>query len=185
MTSDFSFLDDLPKDPQPDVSKAEIAIAPTKSKQKFEVGDLAVLPAEEGGSMIVKESNFKPSTPTQASFDPRFAFEVALGMESPDKIYPRYDLTEEEWYAIAVSSVFKKTVAKYQEEILEGGLSFRLKAKVQAEAYLTDAHLIIKHPLTPPAVKADMIKWVTKVADLEPKSSKTDGAPTFNLQINL
>ena len=82
MTSDFSFLDDLPKDPQPDVSKAEIAIAPTKSKQKFEVGDLAVLPAEEGGSMIVKESNFKPSTPTQASFDPRFAFEVALGMES-------------------------------------------------------------------------------------------------------
>jgi len=184
MEKDFSFLDDLPKDdPQPE-TKQSVASAVAGAKKGLEVGDLSVLPAEEGGSMIVTESEFKPHIPTDASFDPRLAFEVALGFEKPETICPRYEVTEDEWYNLAASPVFKKAVVKYQEEILEGGISFRLKAKVQAEAYLKDAHLLIKHPLTPPAVKADMIKWMARVADLEPKNNKNEGV-SFNLQINL
>lgn len=159
-------------------------VVPLKlKKDRLESGDMRI--TADVDSMVVTESQFNPYIPTEASFDPRLAFEVALGIESPAQICTRYDLSEAEWELLSVYPPFKKSVLTHQTAILEEGIGFRMKAKVQAEAYLKDAHLLIKNPTVPPSVRADMIKWMAKVADLEPRKDGPDQGPTFNLQINL
>lgn len=185
MNLNYDFLGELPDDDSAHAASSTntplTTISPGVGQELGEFG----LGAFDGNSSVTVDTAFKPMTPTEASFDPRLAFEVALGHMPIEEIYPRYQLTEFDWMRLAVQPTFKHAVIKYQEEISEQGISFRMKARVQAESYLKDAHLLIKHPMTPPTVKADMIKWTTKVADLEPKQNKDDTGTTFNLQINL
>ena len=186
ITDDFDFLGGLPEDKS--AHKASEINTPLSSRTAGsgqELGEFGLGGFEDSNSSVVTDTAFKPLTPTEASFDPRLAFEMALGFDRPEDIYPRYGMDSEQWYAVARQPAFKNSVLKYQDEIQDQGISFRMKARVQAESYLKDAHLLIKHPLTPPSVKADMIKWTTKVADLEPKRDQNETGTTFNLQINL
>lgn len=153
-------------------------------KSRLEDGDLCI-PGDAEESAIIRNSQYNPYIPTEASFDPRLAFEVALAYEPLDAILERHNISTAEWDLLSLQPSFKKAVVKYKDEITEEGIGFRLKAKVQAEAYLKDAHIMIKHPLTPPNVKADMIKWMAKMADLEPRKNEETQGTTFNLQINL
>lgn len=65
--------------------------------------------------------------------------------------------------------VFLKKVEHYRDEVRDKGLTFKLKARAQAEELLTTSWLLIHDPSTSPAVKADLIKSTVKWAGLEPK----------------
>jgi hypothetical protein len=61
--------------------------------------------------------------------------------------------------------------------VQEKGLTFKLKARAQAEELLTTSYLLIHDPAVSPAVKADLIKSTVKWAGLEPKNTEvSDGA---------
>ena len=77
---------------------------------------------------------------------------------------------------------FRRQVDEFYEEIIEQGLSFRTKAKLQAEDMLAISHRMVVNPDTPAAVRADLIKWTAKMADLEPKQQlKAAAGEQFDL----
>ncbi len=189
MDTNFDFLGALPEDESvqkqtsQDLTDSKLMVS-DKPGAGSELGEPTLNGFEEGDNYVT-DTTFKPLTPTEASFDPRLAYEVALGYAPPEDIFPRYGMSEDDWHKVAIQPSFKNAVLKHQQDILENGVTFRAKAKVQAEAYLKDAHLLVKHPMTPPTVKANMIQWMAKVADLEPRKEADNSGTTFNLQINL
>jgi len=84
--------------------------------------------------------------------------------------------------------VFLKRVETYRDEVKEKGLTFRLKARAQAEELLTTSYMLIHDPAVSPAVKADLIKSTVKWAGLEPKNTESDGTAStggVKIMINL
>jgi hypothetical protein len=65
------------------------------------------------------------------------------------------------------------------------GVSFRIKAKLQAEALLAKSWALIHSPDTPNTVKADLIKSTVRWAGYEPKQTDGAGAGTNAFQINI
>lgn len=121
----------------------------------------------------------------------RVAFELALVMESQGEtvqdMLQRNNLTVAEFMEFSKDKVFERTVQEYRAEIRAKGLSFRQKARVQAEELLKTSWILIHSIDTPAAVKADLIKQTVKWADLEPKNNEvaTGGAGGVSITINL
>jgi hypothetical protein len=67
--------------------------------------------------------------------------------------------------------VFIKKVEHYREEVRDKGLTFRMKARAQAEELLVTSWTLIHSPDVSAAVKADLIKQTVKWGGLEPKDS--------------
>lgn len=118
---------------------------------------------------------YRPTSATELTFDPRIAYELALGVDKAEGVFEKYGLTEAEAEALLSNPAFAATVKKYQEEVLTSGVSFKLKAKIQAEDLLTHSYLIATDPEAPMSVRADLIKWTARVAGLEPKEEKASG----------
>lgn len=109
----------------------------------------------------------------------RMAFDVALTLEgsgeSIEEIQARYDLDEIQLTIISKDKIFQQQVKHYREEIVSKGLTFRLKARAQAEELLMTSWDIVHSPDTPAAVKADLIKSTVKWGGLEPSGKEPDG----------
>ena len=107
-------------------------------------------------------------------WDNRMLFEIALGIEGTEDILARYGVdlpTYERWVKLPA---FSQRVEEYRIEARDKGLSFKQKAKVQAEDHLNTAYTLIHHPDCPFHVKADLIKWTAKMAELEPADAKNN-----------
>lgn len=129
---------------------------------------------------------YRPASGAELTFDPRIAYELALGVNSAEKVFEKYGMDELEASMLVANPAFAATVKKYQEEVLASGVSFKLKAKIQAEDLLTHSYLIATDPEAPMAVRADLIKWTARVAGLEPKEDKSSGpAGGFTLAITF
>ena len=129
-------------------------------------------------------NGYKPMSVAGMSFDPRLTFELALGLSAPDKIFERYGYDQDSALALAKNHVFQAMLKAYVDDVKEHGLTFRAKARVQAEDLLAHSYEIATDSQAPYAVRADMIKWTAKVADYEPKNNAAE-APSngFALQI--
>lgn len=131
-------------------------------------------------------AGYRPASGAELTFDPRIAYEIALGVDQPGAVFGKYGMDEEQAASLAANPAFVATVAKYQEEVLASGVSFKLKAKIQAEDLLTHSYLIATDPEAPMSVRADLIKWTARVAGLEPKEEKGGGAGGgFTLNISF
>jgi len=111
----------------------------------------------------------------------RLAFDVALMLEgsgeSLQEVITRHKIAAIDILAFNKDPIFLKKVEHYQNEVREKGLTFKLKARAQAEELLTTSYLLIHDPAVSPAVKADLIKSTVKWAGLEPKNTEvSDGA---------
>jgi len=121
----------------------------------------------------------------------RLAFDVALMLEgsgeSLQEVVARHKIAATDILEFNKDPVFLKKVEHYQTEIKEKGLTFRLKARAQAEELLTTSYMLIHDPGVSPAVKADLIKSTVKWAGLEPKGDvQTDNnAGGVRITINL
>lgn len=113
--------------------------------------------------------------------------EMAIGIEDTATILDRYGMDAHEWELVSASPLFRRELADLQREVAEQGLSFRAKARIQAESYLLDLDDMVNDDETPASVKLDAIKSAVKWGDLEPKKDKDDGGGgnSFNIQINL
>jgi hypothetical protein len=111
----------------------------------------------------------------------RFAFDTALMLEGSgetlDEVKDRHNITAEDILTFNKDPIFLKKVTSYRDEIKEKGMTFKLKARAQAEELLTTSWSLIHSPDTSAAVKADLIKSTVKWGGLEPKGVvTTEGA---------
>lgn len=120
----------------------------------------------------------------------RLAFDVALTLEgsgeSLQEILARHNISANDILVFNQDPVFLKKVEHYRGDVRDKGLTFKLKARAQAEELLTTSWLLIHDPAVSPAVKADLIKSTVKWAGLEPKNDVvSDGGGGVKITINL
>lgn len=104
----------------------------------------------------------------------RLAFDMALLLEgsgeTATEVVARHGLSANELLVIQGDPVFRRKIKAYRDDIKNKGMTFRLKARAQAEELLTTSWLLIHDPAVAPSVKADLIKSTVKWAGLEPKN---------------
>ena len=108
----------------------------------------------------------------------RLAFDMALLLEKSgetlDEVIERHKITPSEMLVFNEDPIFRKKVEVYRDDIREKGVTFRLKARAQAEELLMTSWQLIHSPEVSPAVKADLIKSTVKWGDLEPRTNSAD-----------
>lgn len=122
----------------------------------------------------------------------RLAFDVALMLEGSgetiNEVLERHNIDAVALASFKQDTVFLKKVEHYRDEIREKGMTFKLKARAQAEELLTTSWILIHDPAVSPAVKADLIKSTVKWGGLEPKHDAnvdTGGGGGVKITINL
>jgi len=122
----------------------------------------------------------------------RLAMDIALALEGSGESMPdimlRHAITQSELITYNQDSMFLKKVEHLREEVKEKGMTFRLKAKAQAEELLTTSWTLIHAPDVSAAVKADLIKSTVKWGNLEPQKdaiAEGVGGGGVTIQINL
>jgi len=105
----------------------------------------------------------------------KFVFEIALALEGSGEpiadILTRHNLTQQNLLDFTKDPQFQKRIEAYQKDIVENGLTFKLKARAQAEDLLATSYLLIHDGDVPANVKADLIKATVRWAGLEPKNT--------------
>jgi len=121
----------------------------------------------------------------------RLALDVALTLEGSgetlQEVMVRHQIDANAILSFNADPIFLKKVEIYRVEVRDKGMTFKLKARAQAEELLTTSYLLIHDPAVSPAVKADLIKSTVKWAGLEPKDTVQDmgGGGGVRITINL
>ena len=119
----------------------------------------------------------------------RLAFDVALMLEGSggtlQEVIARHKISGNDILTFNADPVFLKKVEHYRGEIQDKGLTFKLKARAQAEELLTTSWVLIHDPAVSPAVKADLIKSTVKWAGLEPKNDAVAEGGTGGVRITI
>jgi hypothetical protein len=121
----------------------------------------------------------------------RLAFDIALTLEGSgetlQEVMTRHKILANDILEFNADPVFLKKVEHYRDEVREKGLTFKLKARAQAEELLTTSWMLIHDPAVSPAVKADLIKSTVKWGGLEPKNEAVveGGGGGVRITINL
>lgn len=121
-------------------------------------------------------------------FSPLLPVELALKIAPVERIYASYGLTESEFDALMSSPAFISAYKEAQTLVKEDGMAFKLKAKMQAEEMLKVSWSMVQDKETPPSVRADLLKWTSRVAGFEPKNVEQGtgtSQQSLNIQINL
>jgi hypothetical protein len=128
----------------------------------------------------------RPDNPAELGFPPMLAMELALHVASVPEICASYDISKEEFLVLIENPLFIQAYAVAKESLAKDGMSFKVKAKLQAEKLLEKSWSLIHSDATPSAVKADLIKSTIRWAGYEPKGDAAGGNGTaFQININL
>jgi hypothetical protein len=141
------------------------------------VGDLATLKAYDPGR-----------DPAELGWPPTLPIEIALKTAPLQDIREAYGYTPEEWMALKDNPQFLADLTAAISMVKEEGMSFKLKARLQAEELLKTSWRLIHAPQdeVPSSVKADLIKATARWAGYDAKDSGGGGsANQLNIQINL
>jgi hypothetical protein len=123
--------------------------------------------------------------PTTLGYPPMLPVELALKIDTPAKICEIYGITRDTFSKIIAHPVFIKSYQEAVESLKVDGMSFKLKAKMQAEGYLSTAFQLVQNPHTSDSVRADLIKNTVRWAGYDAKAVDTGQGSSFNIQINL
>lgn len=135
-------------------------------------------------------NDLMPANPTDARQRPEWsshlALDVAMGT-SVDAILEAYELQMHELAAIKQDPQFVAQVGRVRKDLEKEGMSFRMKAQIQAEQYLTNSWEMVHDGDIDPKVRADLIKSTMRWAGYDaPAGAGTAGAGAgFSVVINL
>jgi len=121
----------------------------------------------------------------------RLAFDMALLLEGSgetlDEVRVRHNISVDDLIMFNKDKVFLKKVESYRNDIKEKGMTFKLKARAQAEELLTTSWTLIHSPEVSGTVKADLIKSTVRWGGLEIKSDSNmeDSGGGVKITINL
>lgn len=129
--------------------------------------------------------------PHTTQWNDRLAFDVALMLEGSSEtlqeIAARHNVTPADLQRFNGDKNFKRQVESFREEVRDKGLTFRVKARAQAEELLATSWHLIHDEDVSPNVKADLIKSTVKWAGLEVRGAEDNasGAAGVSITINL
>lgn len=146
------------------------------------------MPAATKTPKYPSKPNPNPGDPSDIETYPAtLPIEVAMKTAPIKDICEAYGLTQADWDRLKNDPMFIAEVAAYREELKKDGVSFKMKAKLQAEELLkTSWKLIHSHnDDVPPNVKADLIKFTIRAAGLDGSKDQAAAGPQNALQINI
>jgi hypothetical protein len=111
--------------------------------------------------------------------------ELALKIDSPQKICAHYGIGRDQFTALINHPVFIKQFQEAVESLKVDGMGFKVKARIQAEDFLTTSYAMVKNPATSDAVRADLIKNTVRWAGYDAKATDSGAGTSFAIQINL
>lgn len=119
-------------------------------------------------------------------YPPTLPVELALKEKTPRELCAIYGISHDEWNRLRQDPVFVADVKARSIELETDGLSFKMKAQLQAVELLKKSWDMIHGPKTPPAVAADLIKFTVRAAGLDGSKDQALAATQQNaLQINI
>ena len=119
------------------------------------------------------------------SWPPRLAFDLALGLDTEETILDRHFISPQQWDTLRTNPGFLKELVEQKRSMMENGVTFRAKARIQAEEYLLVLDRLATSPNIDPKVQLEAIRSIVKWAGLEPKEEKGEAASQQNIQINI
>ena len=126
--------------------------------------------------------------PAELGYPPTLPVELALRTAPVRTICESYGLTEADYAALRQDPHFVAHVKRISDELQrDGGMGFKLKARLQAEELLKTSWRMIHNNAVASSVRADLIKFTVRAAGLDGSKDQAAGAatPTLNIQINL
>jgi len=122
----------------------------------------------------------------------RLAMDVALMLEDSgetvDEVVDRHHIGPDDLVRFSKDPLFLRKVGDLRSEVRDKGVTFRLKARAQAEELLKTSWGLIHAVDVSAAVKADLIKATVKWGGLEPTKESVfteGGAGGVSITINL
>jgi hypothetical protein len=156
------------------------------------VSDLSKFIDDEfGGDLVPLSTLYDPSArdpSTIGLYPATLPIEVALHETPLQELKAEYGFTDEEWSALPHNPQFISDLKAAKDMLKKEGMSFRAKARLQADELLKRSWILI-HSSTeqvPPSVQADLIKATMRWAGYDNKEAVAGGQTNgFNIQINL
>ena len=152
---------------------------------------IATALAKEGAQVAsLREYNEKARDhdPAKIAWSTTLPIELALKTATPQELRQHYGYTDEEWDALRLNPVFIAELTAACELVKQEGMSFKLKARLQAEALLETGWRLIHAPSSevPPAVKERLMAGVYRMAGFDTKDSAIPGGNAgLAIQINF
>lgn len=129
------------------------------------------------------------AAPLKRKWDDRFALDLAMNLEGSgddlSTLLDEYKLTQDELIEFTADPLFDRRVQEFRTQLKEHGLTFKLKAKAQAEILIDTSFDLIHQPEVSPAVKADLIKWTAKMAGFETQDKNADAGKGVQINIHM
>lgn len=129
-----------------------------------------------------------PTNPAELGYPPTFPIEVAMRVAPVKDICAAYGIEREEWDRLRYSPEFIRDLRAAHDMLRKEGMTFRIKARLQAEELLKTSWEMIHDRTgeTPASVRADLLKFTVRAAGLEESRNQSGGdGVNNNLQINI
>jgi hypothetical protein len=126
-----------------------------------------------------------PLDPAEIQLWPRtLPIEIALQTGPIEKLVEAYKISPEDWAVLSCNPDFLAEVDAQREALKTEGMSFKMKARLQAEEILKTSWKMIHDEDTPAPQRADLIKTTFRVAGYDSKEGVGVGN-AVGLSINL
>lgn len=135
-------------------------------------------------NQVAKAEN--PATQDRGpEWDFNLVLDVALGVDE-DTICEAYDLQFTQLQRLQKNPNFQSQVDSMKEELKQEGMSFKIKARLQAEEYLKTTFAMVQDPTMDPKIRQRLIEATVRWAGLDaPKSEGSGAGNSFSVTINL
>lgn len=135
-------------------------------------------------------STIRPEDPSDIGYPPTLPVEIALRVAPLPDICKAYGISKERFNELKHDPVFVADLKRAVEMVKKDGMSFKLKAQLQADELLKTSWSMIhdRSGDVPPTVKADLLKFTIRAAGLDGSkdpSANGGGGPSLSIQINL
>lgn len=125
------------------------------------------------------------ANPANISFPMTLPIEIALNEHPVNTICKSYGISLAQLELYLHNPVFKAAIKTARDMIAKEGVSFKLKAKLQAEGLLETSWGIIHDPRTPHSVRADLIKSTVRWAGHDTPDTSVSTGNGFAININF
>lgn len=115
----------------------------------------------------------------------RMACELALKTAPADEIFTAYGYDANAALALLDSKQFKDILSRVEQEVATNALSIRAKARAMVEDLLPDAYQMASDPVLGAATRLDVMQWLGRLADVEPKKDSKDAGAGGGLVLNI
>ena len=133
-------------------------------------------------------TTLRPENPADLGYPPMLPIEIALRTAPLKDICEVYGIDQDGWDRLRADPVFIQDLKRCVEDLRTEGVSFKMKARLQAESLLKRSWQMIHAPVdqVPPSVAADLIKFTIRAAGLDGSKDQVAGAAINSaLQINI